>query len=52
MEEIMKEFKIYRDQVFQKFAEYDEILRTLIEGNSDAIDEIVVSMLEGGETNA
>ena len=45
-EELLKEFKIFREQVYQKFAEYDEILRTLIDGNSEAIDYIIVSMLE------
>ena len=45
-EEIMKEFKTFREQVFAKFAEYDEILRTLIDSNSEAIDDIIVSMLE------
>ena len=36
-EEIMKEFKTFRDQVYAKFAEYDEILRTLIGSNSEKI---------------
>ena len=36
-EEIMKEFKIFREQVYAKFAEYDEILRTLIGSNSEKI---------------
>lgn len=36
-EEIMREFKLFRDQVFQKFADYDEILRTLIASNSAEI---------------
>lgn len=36
-EEIMKEFKIFREQVYAKFAEYDEILRTLISSNSEKI---------------
>lgn len=52
MDEILKEFKTFREQAFAKFAEYDEILRTLIEGNSEAIDDIIVSMLEkDGESN-
>ena len=51
-EELLKEFKTFREQVYQKFADYDEILRTLIEGNSEAIDDIIVSMLEkDGESN-
>ena len=45
-EELLKEFKTFREQVYAKFAEYDEILRTLIDGNSEAIDDIIVSMLE------
>ena len=36
-EEIMKEFKTFREQVYAKFAEYDEILRTLIDSNSEKI---------------
>ena len=36
-EEILKEFKIFREQVYAKFAEYDEILRTLIGSNSEKI---------------
>ena len=36
-EEIMKEFKTFREQVYAKFAEYDEILRTLIGANSEKI---------------
>ena len=51
-EELLKEFKIFREQVYAKFADYDEILRTLIDGNSEAIDDIIVSMLEkDGESN-
>lgn len=37
MDEILKEFKTFREQVFAKFAEYDEILRTLIGSNSEKI---------------
>ena len=37
MNEILKEFKTFRDQVYAKFAEYDEILRTLIGSNSEKI---------------
>ena len=36
-EEIMKEFKTFREQVYAKFAEYDEILRALIGSNSEKI---------------
>ena len=36
-EEIVKEFKTFREQVYAKFAEYDEILRTLISSNSEKI---------------
>lgn len=36
-EEIMREFKTFREQVYAKFAEYDEILRTLIGSNSEKI---------------
>ena len=36
-EKIMKEFKIFREQVYAKFADYDEILRTLIGSNSEKI---------------
>ena len=37
MNEILKEFKTFRDQVYAKFAEYDEILRTIIGSNSEKI---------------
>lgn len=37
MDEILKEFKTFREQVFAKFSEYDEILRTLIGSNSEKI---------------
>lgn len=33
----MKEFKTFREQVYTKFAEYNEILRTLIGSNSEKI---------------
>ena len=36
-EELLKEFKIFREQVYAKFSEYDEILRTLIGSNSEKI---------------
>ena len=50
-EEIMKEFKTFREQVYAKFAEYDEILRTLISSNSEKIvstftDENAVKVTE------
>ena len=37
MEELLIEFKTFRDQVYAKFADYDEILRTLIGSNSEKI---------------
>lgn len=37
MDEILKEFKTFREQVYQKFADYDEILRTLIGSNAEKI---------------
>ena len=50
-EEIMKEFKTFREQVYAKFAEYDEILRTLIGSNSEKIvstftDENAVKVID------
>ena len=36
-EELLKEFKTFREQVYAKFAEYDEIIRTLISSNSEKI---------------
>lgn len=50
-EEIMKEFKTFREQVYTKFAEYDEILRTLIGSNSEKIvstftDENAVKVID------
>ena len=37
MDEILKEFKTFREQVYAKFSDYDEILRTLIGTNSEKI---------------
>ena len=50
-EELLKEFKIFREQVYEKFAEYDEILRTLISSNSEKIvstftDENAVKVID------
>ena len=50
-EELLKEFKIFREQVYTKFAEYDEILRTLIGSNSEKIvstftDENAVKVID------
>ena len=47
----MKEFKTFREQVYAKFAEYDEILRTLISSNSEKIvstftDENAVKVID------
>ena len=47
----MKEFKTFREQIYAKFAEYDEILRTLICSNSEKIvstftDENAVKVIE------
>ena len=50
-EELLKEFKIFREQVYAKFSEYDEILRTLIGSNSENIvstftDENAVKVID------
>ena len=50
-EELLKEFKIFREQVYAKFAEYDEILRTLISSSSEKIvstftDENALKVIE------
>ena len=50
-EELLKEFKIFREQVYAKFAEYDEILRALIGSNSEKIvstftDENALKVIE------
>ena len=50
-EEIMKEFKIFREQVYSKLSEYDEILRTFIGSNSEKIvstftDENAVKVID------
>ena len=37
MDEILKEFKTFREQVYSKFSDYDEILRTLIDSNAEKI---------------
>lgn len=51
MDEMLKEFKTFREQVYAKFAEYDEILRTLISSNSEKIvstftDENALKVIE------
>ena len=51
MDEMLKEFKTFREQVYAKFAEYDEILRTLISSNSEKIvstftDENAVKVID------
>ena len=46
-EEMMKEFKIFRAQVYNKINEFEEILMGLHNENSEAIDNIVISMLGG-----
>ena len=50
-EELLKEFKTFREQVYAKFAEYDEILRALIGSNSEKIvstftDENAVKVID------
>ena len=50
-EELLKEFKTFREQVYAKFVEYDEILRTLISSNSEKIvstftDENAVKVID------
>ena len=50
-EELLKEFKIFREQIYAKFAEYDEILRTLIGSNAEKIvstftDENALKVIE------
>lgn len=49
-EQIVKQFKLLEDKYNDKFKRYDDALRALIEGNSNAIDDIIVTIL-GGETN-
>ena len=51
MDEMLKEFKTFSEQVYAKFAEYDEILRTLIGSNSEKIvstftDENALKVIE------
>lgn len=48
-EQITKQFKMLEDKYNDKFKRIDDALRVLIEGNSNAIDDIVVSMLGGDE---
>ena len=50
-EEILKEFKTFREQVYAKFSDYDEILRTLIGSNTEKIvstftDENAVKVID------
>ena len=50
-EEMMKEFKIFREQVYNKINEFEEILRTLIGSNSEKIvstfdDENAVKVID------
>lgn len=48
-EQITKQFKMLEDKYNDNFKRIDDALRLLIEGNSNAIDDIVVSMLGGDE---
>ena len=51
-EKFMEEFKLFREQIYNKINEFEEILRGLHDENSEAIDDIIVSMLEkDGESN-
>lgn len=52
MDEMLKEFKTFREQAYNKINEFEEILRGLHNEYSEAIDDIIVSMLEKeGESN-
>lgn len=49
---LMKEFKLFREQVYSKINDFEELLIGLHKENSEAIDDIVVSLLEkDGESN-
>ena len=51
-EKFIEEFKLFREQIYNKINEFEEILRGLHDKNSEAIDDIIVSMLEkDGESN-
>ena len=51
-EKFIEEFKLFREQIYNKINEFEEILRGLHDENSEAIDDIIVSMLEkDGESN-
>ena len=45
-EKFMEEFKLFREQIYNKINEFEEILHGLHNENSDAIDDIIMSMLE------
>ena len=48
-EQTTKQFKMLEDKYNDKFKRIDDALRLLIEGTSNAIDDIGVSMLGGDE---
>ena len=51
-EKFIEEFKLFREQIYNKINEFEEILRGLHDENSEAIDDIIVSILEkDGESN-
>ena len=51
-EKFIEEFKLFREQIYNKINKFEEILRGLHDENSEAIDDIIVSMLEkDGESN-
>ena len=50
-EELLKEFKLFREQVYTRINEFEAILRNLNEVNSDDIDTLVKEIL-GGASNA
>ena len=51
-EEMMKEFKLFREQVYVELNNFEKVLRGLHDQNSEAIDEILIAMLESeGESD-
>lgn len=50
LEDFMKEFKTFREQVYDRLNKQEDFLMNLHDENSEAIDDLTVTIL-GGEEN-
>ena len=45
--EMLKEFKLFREQIYKKINDFEAVLRALSEANSSDIDMLVKEILGG-----